>query len=89
MWDPPGPGLEPVSPSLADKFLTTAPPGKWKGSILRSWLKFRGTIFPAVPGYRMPSHGQCQREDAVDLDEQSPKSQAEQKQEGCICLGDS
>ena len=28
MWDLPGPGLEPVSPSLAGKFLTTAPPGK-------------------------------------------------------------
>ena len=28
MWDPPGPGLEPVSPALAGRFLTTAPPGK-------------------------------------------------------------
>ena len=28
MWDPPGPGLEPVSPALAGGFLTTAPPGK-------------------------------------------------------------
>ena len=28
MWDLPGPGLEPVSPALAGKFLTTAPPGK-------------------------------------------------------------
>ena len=28
MWDLPGPGLEPVSPSLAGGFLTTAPPGK-------------------------------------------------------------
>ena len=27
-WDPPGPGLEPVSPALAGGFLTTAPPGK-------------------------------------------------------------
>ena len=27
-WDLPGPGLEPVSPSLAGGFLTTAPPGK-------------------------------------------------------------
>ena len=26
--DPPGPGLEPVSPVLAGGFLTTAPPGK-------------------------------------------------------------
>ena len=28
MWDPPGPGLEPVSPALAGRFPTTAPPGK-------------------------------------------------------------
>ena len=28
MWDPPRPGLEPVSPALADRFSTTAPPGK-------------------------------------------------------------
>ena len=28
MWDLPSPGLEPVSPALAGRFLTTAPPGK-------------------------------------------------------------
>ena len=28
MWDLPGAGIEPVSPELADGFLTTAPPGK-------------------------------------------------------------
>ena len=28
MWDLPGPGLEPVSPALAEGFPTTAPPGK-------------------------------------------------------------
>ena len=28
MWDPPGPGLEPVSPAPAGRFSTTAPPGK-------------------------------------------------------------
>ena len=28
MWDLPGPGLEPVPPALAGRFLTTAPPGK-------------------------------------------------------------
>ena len=30
-WDRPGPGLEPVSPSLAGGFLSTAPPGKSQG----------------------------------------------------------
>ena len=28
MWDPPGPGLKPVSPALAGRLSTTAPPGK-------------------------------------------------------------
>ena len=28
MWDPPRPGLEPVSPELAGRLSTTAPPGK-------------------------------------------------------------
>ena len=35
MWDLPGPGLEPVSPALAGGFLTTAPPGKPLGVILK------------------------------------------------------
>ena len=34
MWDLPGPGLEPVSPALAG-FLTTAPPGKSRDSVLK------------------------------------------------------
>ena len=33
MWDPPGPGLEPVSPASAGRFSTTAPPGKPSKSI--------------------------------------------------------
>ena len=28
MWDLPGPGLEPVSPALAGRLSTAAPPGK-------------------------------------------------------------
>ena len=28
MWDLSGPGLEPMSPALTGRFLTTAPPGK-------------------------------------------------------------
>ena len=28
MWDPPRPGLKPVSPALAGRFSTTAPPAK-------------------------------------------------------------
>ena len=36
MWDLPGPGLEPVSPALAGRFLTTVPPGKSLQSIFKS-----------------------------------------------------
>ena len=28
MWDLPGPGVEPSSPTLAGRFFTTEPPGK-------------------------------------------------------------
>ena len=28
MWDLPGPGIDPVSPALASRFLSTGPPGK-------------------------------------------------------------
>ena len=39
MWDIPRPGLEPVSPALAGRFSTTAPPGKPRcGPILKSLL---------------------------------------------------
>ena len=35
MWDLPRPGLEPVSPALAGRFSTTAPPGKpWKDNLI-------------------------------------------------------
>ena len=34
MWDLPRPGLEPVSPALAGRFATTAPPGKPKDKFL-------------------------------------------------------
>ena len=37
MWDPPRPGLEPVSPALAGRFSTTAPPGK---PPLQFWFAF-------------------------------------------------
>ena len=39
MWDLPGPGIEPVSPTLASGFLTTGPPGKsfFPGKVLRTY----------------------------------------------------
>ena len=36
MRDPPRPGLEPVSPALAGRLSTTAPPGKPRITILKS-----------------------------------------------------
>ena len=42
MWDLPRPGLEPVSPALAGRFSTTAPPGKPPiFSFLRQHLYFK------------------------------------------------
>ena len=38
MWDLPRPGLEPVSPALAGRFSTTAPPGKPPSLFLCSLL---------------------------------------------------
>ena len=37
MWDLPRPGLEPVSPALAGRFSTTAPPGK-PYTTFKRWL---------------------------------------------------
>ena len=42
MWDPPRPGLEPVSPALAGRLSTTAPPGKpWSGLLTSGKVNFR------------------------------------------------
>ena len=38
MWDPPRPGLEPVSPALAGELSTTAPPGKPLSLILNATI---------------------------------------------------
>ena len=51
MWDLPRPGLEPMSPALAGRFSTTAPPGKPKeqhfdniAHICRSGRKFKWKV---------------------------------------------
>ena len=44
MWDLPRPGLEPVSPALAGRFSTTAPPGKPLHSFYMDFLS--PTLFP-------------------------------------------
>ena len=52
MWDLPRPGLEPVSPALAGRFSTTAPPGKPDNSFLNGMsLQLAGHM-----GYLAPIH---------------------------------
>ena len=61
MWDPPRPGLEPVSPALAGRLSTTAPPGKPWADILKHTLMISSldqtsifipsSIFKNPPGY--------------------------------------
>ena len=41
MWDPPRPGLEPVSPALAGRLSTTAPPGKPQEGIFISRISLK------------------------------------------------
>ena len=60
MWDLPRPGLEPVSPALAGRLLTTVPPGKPPGLFLmfRSIKsKIDGDMIKMVIG-----GGMCKRE---------------------------
>ena len=45
MWDLPRPGLEPMSPALAGRFSTTAPPGKPQ-DFFSLWLLFTGWPHP-------------------------------------------
>ena len=43
MWDLPRPGLEPVSPALAGRFSTAAPPGKPQTRILKKQFPIQDT----------------------------------------------
>ena len=47
MWDPPRPGPEPVSPALAGRLSTTAPPGKPLKIFFNEWRK--GLMKSKVP----------------------------------------
>ena len=61
MWDPPRPGLEPMSPALAGRFSTTAPPGKPRILSIKK-KKFLVRFFFNVLTFRdvSPSHIQQQ-----------------------------
>ena len=53
MWDLPGPGIEPVSPSLASGFLTTAPPGKSLNQLYLNNIIFLKKQFQESDGGKM------------------------------------
>ena len=60
MWDPPRPGLEPVSPALAGRFLTTAPPGKPSAGILDVVITANSTVIPENSNFLLCSCFYCQ-----------------------------
>ena len=50
MWDLPGPGIELMSPALADGFLTTGPPGKFLNmSVSKHFFSFQPLTLLANP----------------------------------------
>ena len=68
MWDPPRPGHEPVSPALAGRLSTTAPPGKPSSNSFAPVLKFKpldlflngpGSVGFCTPALRTTLSGPC------------------------------
>ena len=71
-WDLPRPGLEPVSPALAGRFLTTAPPGKPKLSLLKEkisivflWVFMRKAQVFILDVFASSAHEQQRRPNAA------------------------
>ena len=60
MWDLPGPGIEPISPALAGRFLTTGPPGKPLQS------RFEANLPPALTN-SLQSGDWCQLREHIPL----------------------
>ena len=56
MWDLPGPGIEPVSPALAGRFLTTVPPGKSWTTVLKSGRTGFENLIPPLPRFMNTSY---------------------------------
>ena len=63
MWDLPRPGLKPLSPALAGRFLTTAPPGKSSVNSLKrtihvcfSTAQLSPPVTPFLPIHPNPAH---------------------------------
>ena len=49
MWDPPRPGPEPVSPALAGRFPTTAPPGKPQYILKALFYFIHSSLYLLIP----------------------------------------
>ena len=58
MWDSPRPGLEPVSPELAGRFSTTAPPGKPRTYTFKGPIDSDHFIFAMYKAYHFERRGQ-------------------------------
>ena len=61
MWDPPRPGLEPVSPALAGRFSTTAPPGKPRAHAFGDRVAREPSLVWTERGPRLWGCGLCLR----------------------------
>ena len=81
MWDPPRPGIEPVSPALVGRFATTEPPGGGPHAYTKKFtavflnLKFNSTssfffFFSWKPSYRR--EGVVIREEGLSGDTSPP-----------------
>ena len=75
MWDLPGPGIEPVSPTLAGRFLTTASPGKSPHTLLV--LQTMVGHVSLVICLKNNRFGLEALEDAIDLASVIPSAQKE------------
>ena len=51
MWDLPGPGIEPVSPVLAGRFLTTMPPRKSQIKVLEEKITITANVKTQMHGF--------------------------------------
>ena len=84
MWDLPRPGLEPVSPALAGRLSTTAPPGKpCLGNLISSKRLVRySTGFPGLPC----SWGTDQMYPHVALNQKTATFGVCTRRNTCVCV---
>ena len=79
MWDLPRPGLEPVSPALAGRFSTTAPPGKPKSKYF-----YLGSLCPRSESGCVSKASPTQ--DAEDKSPHSVNGRGRESKEDILCV---